>query len=77
MVNHGSYQKWDSFLDNTCRLVDDSYPPGFKWPSLLLFPPDGLGKLSSNGRSVRLNEINTVENQIGIVSGSIKFNQPV
>ncbi len=77
MVTHGSYQEWASFLPPSCRLVDDGQPPGFKWPNLLLFPPDGLGKLSSNGRSVRLNEINTAENQIGTVSGSIKFNTPV
>ncbi len=79
MVTHGSYQEWDSILDNTCRLVDDSRPPGFGWPNLLLFPPDGFGKLSSDGRSVRLTEISTnpLLTQIGIVSGSIKFNQPV
>ncbi len=76
METIGSYQKWDSILDNTCLTVEDNSPPGIRYPDFRL-TPGGLGKLSSDGRSVRLNEINTSVNQWGTVSGSIKFNQPV
>ncbi len=78
MVTSGSFQEWDSFLDNTCRLVDDSAPPGVRFPSLLSYGSTvGYGKLSSDGRSVRLTEINTEAGVASIVSGSIKFNTPV
>ncbi len=73
----GSYQEWDSFLDNTCLTVEDHKPAQFvdltKYPMM----PDGLGKLSSDGRSVRLTEMSTERDQATIVSGSIKFNTPV
>ena len=39
--------------------------------------PDGLGKLTSNGRGVPLTAISTGVNQTGSVTGSVKFNQSV
>ncbi len=74
-ANEGSYQEWDSLLDNTCLTVEDNQPSRFQFPQFLM--PDGLGKLSSDGRSVRLNEMSTEVNQTTIVNGSIKFNTPV
>ncbi len=76
-VYEGSFQEWDSFLDNTCLTVEDSKPSEFVDLTRFHMMPDALGKLSSDGRSVRLTEISTELDQATIVSGSIKFNTPV
>ncbi len=77
-ATEGSYQELDP--QDNCVTVEDNKPGRFMWPqqsSSFISPPEGLGKLSSDGRSVRLTEISTSVNQIGSVSGSIKFNTPV
>ncbi len=75
-VYEGSFQEWDSFLDNTCRTVEDNAPSDF---TNLIGQgiPEVFGKLSSDGRSVRLTEISTEDDVTTVVSGSIKFNTPV
>ncbi len=76
-----SYEEWEQTPEPAdkwrCLTVDDSPPSGFRWPEdVHAYRTDALGKLSSDGRSVRLNEISTEKNETGIVSGSIKFNTP-
>ncbi len=74
----GSRQEWDSILDNTCLTVEDNRPAEFLTIDSTMMPTGVYGKLSSDGRSVRLSEVGTeVSQPTTIVSGSIKFNTPV
>ncbi len=83
-----SYQQWEGWpLTGKCVTIEtnrsDDHGSSFAQggPSFAQgrggLRPRGLGKLSSDGRSVRLNQINTGVDQFGVVSGSIKFNTPV
>lgn len=74
-VSTGSWQEWDSILMTDCLTVAANKPLG-SW-SLGWATPDGLGKLTSDGRGVPLTAINTGVNQTGSVTGSVKFNQSV
>ncbi len=74
----GSRQEWDSILDNTCLTVEDNRPAEFSTVDAQMMPTGVYGKLSSDGRSVRLSEVGTeVSQPTTIVSGAIKFNTPV
>jgi hypothetical protein len=74
-VSKGSYQEWDSILMEECLTVEANKPLG-SW-STGFAVPDGLGKLSTDDRSVPLTAINTDLDQTGTVTGSIKFNKSV
>jgi hypothetical protein len=74
-VSKGSYQEWDSILMEDCNTVEANKPLG-SW-STGFATPDGLGKLSSDNRSVPLTAINTEIDQKGTVTGSVKFNKSV
>lgn len=74
-VSKGSYQEWESILMTNCLSVEANMPLG-SW-STGFAQPDGLGKLSSDHRSVPLTAINTEVDQTGTVTGSVKFSESV
>ncbi len=74
-VTTGSYQDWESIAMTNCLTVQHNQPLGM-W-GMGFATPDGLGKLNSGNRSVLLTAINTEVDQIGTVTGSIKFNKSV
>jgi hypothetical protein len=74
-VSTGSWQEWDSIQMDTCITVAANRPLG-SW-GLGWATPDGLGKLTSDGRAVPLTAINTDVNQTGSATGSVTFNQSV
>ncbi len=74
-VSTGSYQAWESIAMTNCLSFEYNQPLG-SW-GMGFAQPDGLGKLSSDSRSVPLTAINTEVDQIGTVTGSIKFNKSV
>ena len=71
----GSYLEWESILMPNCLTVPANEPLGSWSPGFA--KPDGLGKLTSDNRSVPLTAIDTEVNQKGTASGSIKFNKSV
>ncbi len=74
-VSTGSYQGWESISMTNCLSFEYNEPLG-SW-GMGFAQPDGLGKLSSNSRLVPLTAINTEVDQIGTVTGSIKFSKSV
>ncbi len=74
-VTTGSYQAWESIAMTNCLSFEPNEPLGM-W-GMGFATPDGLGKLNSGNRSVPLTQINTEVDQIGTVTGSIKFNKSV
>lgn len=74
-VSKGSYQEWESILMTNCLSVEANKPLG-SWGTGFA-QPDGLGKLSSDNRSVPLTAINTEVDQTGTVTGSVKFSESV
>jgi hypothetical protein len=74
-VSKGSYQEWESILMTNCLSVEANQPLG-SWGTGFA-QPDGLGKLSSDDRSVPLTAINTEVDQTGTVTGSVKFSESV
>ncbi len=71
-----SHQDWHYWpLPGKCVTTEDNHPSPDSYGAFM--QPRGLGKLSSDGRSVPLTAINTEVNQTGTVTGSIKFNTPL
>ncbi len=77
METISSYQQWvyDDDGQRSCRTIENKPRSYLDYPNHL--QPGGLGQLSSDKRSVRLSTLHTDVNQIGSLSGSIKFNQSV
>ncbi len=77
METISSYQGWryDDDGQRSCRTIENKPYSYLDHPNHL--QPGGLGKLSSDKRSVRLSTLHTDVNQWGSLSGSIKFNQSV
>ena len=73
LVSKGSYQDWESILMTNCQTFDANEPLG-GW-STGSAPPDGVGKLASDDRSVPLLSIDTDVNQTGTAKGKLKFNK--
>lgn len=71
----GFHQEWESILMSNCLTIPENEPLG-TW-STGFAVPDGLGKLSSDNRSVPLTAINTGFGQTGTAKGSIKFNKQI
>lgn len=74
-VSKGSYQEWESILMSNCLSIAANEPLG-GW-STGFAQPDGLGRLSSDNRSVPLTAINTGVDQTGTVTGSVRFSESV
>lgn len=62
---------WESVLMDKCLNFDSKTPLGGWSPGFAR--PEGVGKMTSDGKSVLITGINTDNDQTGTASGSIKF----
>jgi len=75
LVSKGAYLDWESVLMANCLTFDANEPLG-GW-STGFAEPHGVGKLSSDKRSIPLMSINTDVDQTGSANGTVRFNKAV